>query len=1453
MATKFEVVLSAKLDTNSAAEIKKQIDNISKGVNLKINADSGSINKVKNSLNEVSNAAQNAKKHTQGLDDIISKFTSWQIVGDVIHGVKDAMGDMVEQVFKLDSSLVEFNKVTDLTESQLQSFTEQAYKTANEVARTGTEVIDAATEFSKAGYKDQAGDLAKVALLYQNIADGEVSTADASALLVSQMKAFNVEAKDSETIIDQINEVSNNFAVSSSDLATAIPKVSATLAQAGNTMSETTALITAGSEIMVGQSSRVARGLRSITLNLQGMDDEGNQNLQLVASMEKDFNKLGITLYDTDGQMKSTFEILKNLAEVYPELDQNTKNYYSALIGGKTQVDVVNSILTNFNTALGANEAAMNSAGSAAKENAVYMESLEGKVNNLKSAWQEFATNTLNSQAIKSLIALGTQIIKLADNDFVRAIAAVIAANAAFKLFSKGAALLSTNIVANGQALLQYLLIMQGVPAAEAAATASTLGLTGAIKLLTAAMFSNPLFWVAAGGLAIYGIIKAVDKLTVSYEEQIEKVNKASDAYEKAKTSLDENTSALEEKRKKIEEINKLQQEDNSKNYDNEKKTLEAEVATLEAKQKVLENNAKFAKQEQSAEAEKALAIKEHVKYYEQAAGYYKGFRLVNDNQITKIEKVNKEIENYNKYLEQKNNLTQGAHESDEKFAKRQESLQEKLDSTRASISYTAKDLVDLRDKLDTDTESGKKYADQIDEAVNAANSFEDSLNGTTEKLSVQEEYLQGLENETNELKETQTNATDVVNSYAEGNDKLREIIENSTNTVKDAKDTYDAISQSLDELQKSYDVLTNAVDEYNSNGYLSIDTLQSLLSLSDEYLSALSFEEGQLSLNTTALDQMTDALIASKIGKIQAAAASDIWALAEGNVENMSKLAQTAVNNLGTDASNMGADFASAVPDINKFTQAILEAKAAAGDTTTVENFDAKANAIIGSYQNLYKNITSLGGGTSRSGGKSSSRPHKYVGGSSGRKSGGGSKKGSSKSSKEEYKADIDALYVYKNALDIAKDAVDKLKDALGDTDNFNEQEKYLRRLIDATNTQIAKTNDLKNAQTNQINDYINQLRSQGFAIDYNASKNELYINNMQHLADFSGDTAKNLEKLIDKIQDLNKDNRSLDDSVRELTGDVKDYYEQLEDIPEKKLKKFKELMEDFQQSRLDQIQNQIEDIQHEMENDPRLKALEEQIEALEKQNDELDKQADLEEKLLAVEEAKIKLENLRKQKTLQVYREGQGWVWEEDIDAIEDAAQELKDAQDDLNDKIKQDQIDQLQAEKDALEKSYQDRIDALEDFLDEQNYLINKANREGIQTFEDLQKALAKYGLDSAEYLGKATDWLNNYNSALANLDTTVNGILASSNVATDGLIYSSAVQDRIDQALSGIIPVVSRTGLSLTDIDYDRLGTTNNNQNIYISNIDLPNVSNIDEFIAALKELPRMATSQSTNRT
>lgn len=218
MATKFEVLLSAKLDDKSVSEIQKQLDSISKGATLKINADSSSVNNLKKSLNDLGDSAKNAKSHTQGLNDIISKFSSWQIVGDVIHGVKNAMEDMVQQVFDLDESLVELSKVSDLSGESLQSFADDAFTVGEQIGATGKDVIDATTVFAQAGYaaKD-ALDLGEQAIMLKNVSEAGATAEGSANTLIATMKAFKLEASNSEHVVDALNEVSNKYAVSVND------------------------------------------------------------------------------------------------------------------------------------------------------------------------------------------------------------------------------------------------------------------------------------------------------------------------------------------------------------------------------------------------------------------------------------------------------------------------------------------------------------------------------------------------------------------------------------------------------------------------------------------------------------------------------------------------------------------------------------------------------------------------------------------------------------------------------------------------------------------------------------------------------------------------------------------------------------------------------------------------------------------------------------------------------------------------------------------------------------------------------------------------------------------------------------------------------------------------------------------------------------------------------------
>lgn len=69
-------------------------------------------------------------------------------------------------------------------------------------------MVDAATSFKKSGYSEEdSAELARVASLYQNIADEQITAGDSADFIISQMKAFNIEAGDAEEIINKVNEV----------------------------------------------------------------------------------------------------------------------------------------------------------------------------------------------------------------------------------------------------------------------------------------------------------------------------------------------------------------------------------------------------------------------------------------------------------------------------------------------------------------------------------------------------------------------------------------------------------------------------------------------------------------------------------------------------------------------------------------------------------------------------------------------------------------------------------------------------------------------------------------------------------------------------------------------------------------------------------------------------------------------------------------------------------------------------------------------------------------------------------------------------------------------------------------------------------------------------------------------------------------------------------------------
>lgn len=176
-------------------------------------------------------------------------------------------------------------------------------------------MVEAATMFRKSGFNDaDAATLAKVAAQYQNVADTAISAEDAAASIVSQIRAFGKDANFAQTVIDAYNEVANRFSVGTNDLSNAMEIASSGMATYGNSFQQILGLVTSGTEIMVGRSSQVARGLSTIASRIVKNQDA--------------LAEYGITVKNVDGSLKSTFDVL---SELKPKWDSMTDAQRTAL------------------------------------------------------------------------------------------------------------------------------------------------------------------------------------------------------------------------------------------------------------------------------------------------------------------------------------------------------------------------------------------------------------------------------------------------------------------------------------------------------------------------------------------------------------------------------------------------------------------------------------------------------------------------------------------------------------------------------------------------------------------------------------------------------------------------------------------------------------------------------------------------------------------------------------------------------------------------------------------------------------------------------------------------------------------------------------------------------------------------------------------------------------------
>lgn len=153
-----------------------------------------------------------------------------------------------------------------------------------------------------------------------------------------------------------------------------------------------------------------------ISQRLRGIGEDGEAIDGLTPKLQEAFQEYAnISIEDENGELRSTYDILQDLAQVWPTLTSQQRQYLGELAAGNRQVKVLNSIMAGWQDVEAAVENANNSVGSAEQENAAFMDSIQGRLNNLTSTFQQFANDSIDSDAVKWVIDFANGALQAVD------------------------------------------------------------------------------------------------------------------------------------------------------------------------------------------------------------------------------------------------------------------------------------------------------------------------------------------------------------------------------------------------------------------------------------------------------------------------------------------------------------------------------------------------------------------------------------------------------------------------------------------------------------------------------------------------------------------------------------------------------------------------------------------------------------------------------------------------------------------------------------------------------------------------------------------------------------------------------------------------------------------------------------------------------------------------------
>lgn len=314
---------------------------------------------------------------------------------------------------------------------------------------------------------------------------------------------------------------------------------------------------------------------------------------------------------------------------------------------------------------------------------------------------------------------------------------------------------------------------------------------------------------------------------------------------------------------------------------------------------------------------------------------------------LTKIDGV---ITQYDQWLKKINGTTEALEEQAEAendafdgtpntFGSQLIASQESLDKFKSSVQSAKEAYTTLL--------SGNYSASELLNSIQAINQAASNMGGSLnwEFINKQKDSLDLLGDAIQLISKKYTESI-LSGMGIDIHSEFGQMLANMITQAFEAEAAFEGMNSQLDNLQSSYQTLTDVLESYNKTGYISLDSLQSLLTADENLIAMLEVENGQLAINQAAYENLVTAQLMEFKAKLNDAAAAEIEALAKQKAEQ--------ATNQNADASNNAVEKLDAeTAAFNRNTSAAISNAVAKAEESGVS--EEEINGILDKYNEVW------------------------------------------------------------------------------------------------------------------------------------------------------------------------------------------------------------------------------------------------------------------------------------------------------------------------------------------------------------------------------------------------------------------------------------------------------------------------------------------------------------------